>query len=314
MTKKFMSTDIIVLPADKWNELELWSYSGYSYKDMAINFGCNVEEFVREAQNENSKLYYHIRRGILKHEGETFMKLAEYARNGNITAISELEKIRRDKSFETSKLDIFGGFDSVEVLDKISAFLTDSKGVELSPNEAMYMELLAIIVSIDKRFGKRGAVKFLTSERFGFKHSKASDLYNEAINMFYSDRGISKDILREKYAEQLDNAALVVLNTAKSPKDFAVYKDLIKEVANLRKLNELDEISEIGNNYLPIIRLFSVDAKFLGISVNRTEVAKFIDNCEQIPKLDKQMYKQQAMAEDINFQMILEHAQEKSTV
>ena len=309
-----MSSDIIVFPADKWDELEGWSYLGYSYKDMAIHFGINVDDFITQANNESSELYYHIRKGILKNEGETFLQLSTYARNGNITAISEIERIKRDKSFESSKLDIFGGFDSVEVLDKISSFLTNSKGVELSPDESIYMELLSLIVSIDKKFGKRGVIKFLISDRFKFTHSKASDLYNEAINLFYSDKGLSKTVLRAKYAESLDNAALVVLNTAKSSKDFAVFKDLKKEAANLRQLNEVDEQGGTTVNYLPVIRIYAVDAKGLGITINRLEVGKFIDNCEQIPQLDKAIFKQHAMVDDINFEKLLEYAQEKGTV
>lgn len=65
-------------------------------------------------------------------------------------------------------------------------------------------------------------------------------MYEHSINLFYSDSKIEKKALRNLKAQQLEDAAKMVLDTAKEPSDFEIYGKLIKLSAEILQLNQPD--------------------------------------------------------------------------
>ena len=60
-----LGKDVLTLPDDKYEELERLSALGYSEADMAMYFDVPRDDFSRAALDPESKINYHIRRGVL---------------------------------------------------------------------------------------------------------------------------------------------------------------------------------------------------------------------------------------------------------
>ena len=65
MSKSKISKDNIILTEEKLEQLECLAALGYSVPDMAMYFNLPPDEFKADAENPDSKINYHIRRGIL---------------------------------------------------------------------------------------------------------------------------------------------------------------------------------------------------------------------------------------------------------
>lgn len=135
---------------------------------------------------------------------------------------------------------------------------------ELSNNEKLFIDLLSIINSLDRQFGKRATIKLLT-QQFGYSYDRAVDYYNQADQLFYSNRNTTKEALRNKYAEMLDNIAHAALAAAQTPKDYEAVSEIIAKAAKIRKLDE-PEIQKLpAAMYLRQIRMFSLTPEVLGL-------------------------------------------------
>lgn len=156
---------------------------------------------------------------------------------GDLPAINHLEKIRREKSFKTSKLDIFGTFDNEKAFRRVYEYMAEGRTNDLSNNEKLFLDLLSIINSIDRQVGKRAAIKFLT-QQLGYSYDRAADYYNQADALFYSNRNTTKEALRNKYAELLEDLAHAAKNVATTPKDYEAVGEIISKAAKIRKLDE----------------------------------------------------------------------------
>lgn len=53
------------------------------------------------------------------------------------------------------------------------------------------------------------------------------DYYDQADQLFYSNRNTTKEALRNKYAEMLDNIAHAALAAAQTPKDYEAVSEII---------------------------------------------------------------------------------------
>lgn len=80
-------------------EIQKLAALGYSLQDMAMYFDFDFCEFKKEANDLNSEIYYNIKRGKLIVKANSDMKLLESAETGNITAIQQLSKILKERTF-----------------------------------------------------------------------------------------------------------------------------------------------------------------------------------------------------------------------
>ena len=170
---------------------------------------------------------------------------------------------------------------------------------ELSNNEKLFIDLLSIINSLDRQFGKRATIKLLT-QQFGYSYDRAVDYYDQADQLFYSNRNTTKEALRNKYAEMLDNIAHAALAAAQTPKDYEAVSEIIAKAAKIRKLDE-PEIQKLpAAMYLRQIRMFSLTPEVLGLPpVNRQEVNEQIQQLH-IPEVEKRRLRQEALIEDVD--------------
>lgn len=108
----------------------------------------------------------------------------------------------------------------------MSEYVAAGRTAELSNNEKLFIDLLSIINSLDRQFGKRSTIKLLT-QQFGYSYDRAVDYYDQADQLFYSNRNTTKEAMRNKYAEMLDNIAHAALLTAQTPKDYEAVSEII---------------------------------------------------------------------------------------
>lgn len=178
-----------------------------------------------------------------------------------------------------SKLNLFGGPLDADSWNAIQDYIgTGSRG-RLDPKEQHYLDLLTLIYSLDGQYGKRNTIRFLVSPYFSFSYEQAARLYGEAIEMFYANRGISKDAMRSKTADQLDAAFTAAFNAAKTSKDFKNAAEILKMKAEVLGLDKEDTKVLETRVYMKSFRVLSLSAADIGLPVaNRRELAEMIDN------------------------------------
>src|SRR5690606_14977545 len=108
---------------------------------------------------------------------------------------------------------------------------------DIPVEEQLYIDALIFMRDMDNQYGRRATVDFFV-KHFNLKHQRASEMYDEAINLFYGNRSINKKALRAKYAERLENAANVVAANAETSRDWEVYGNLMKQAATMQRSEE----------------------------------------------------------------------------
>ena len=302
-----------LLSAQQLEELEKLAALNFSPEEMAVYFGVDADAFLREASDPDSPISFHIRRGRILSEAQMQMGLLEDAKKGNTEAINTINKIKRDRSFQASKIDVFGAFENKEHLENIRRYLLDGDFNTLSSDERLYLDTLLMIVNFSRLSGRRNTVKLLTKEPFNCTYAKASDMYDEAINLFYADRGLTKKALRNKYAELLDDLVLQGQKNASTVKDLEVLASITMKAATLRELDKEDVPVLDAEVYKKDIRLFSLDASVVGQKINRLELARMIDGLS-LPETDKARLRRDARLSDaeILFNEVLSDAKKES--
>ncbi|MEI3554413.1 MAG: hypothetical protein V8Q54_07085 [Alistipes senegalensis] len=250
-----------------------------------------------------------ITRGRLQALATINKKLLSNAEAGDLPAINHLEKIRREKSFKTSKLDIFGTFDNDKAFRRVYEYMAEGRTNDLSNNEKLFLDLLSIINSIDRQVGKRAAIKFLT-QQLGYSYDRAADYYNQADALFYSNRNTTKEALRNKYAELLEDLAHAAKNVATTPKDYEAVSEIIAKAAKIRKLDE-PEIQRLPPQmYMRPLRVFSLTTDVIGLPpVNRQEINDQIQRLN-IPETTKSRLRRESLIEDVDIIEILNYGKQ----
>lgn len=288
------------LTHDQVADIQEFGALEWNPRDIAVALQLDIEQFVTEAADPDSIISLTLARGRLLALATVQKQVLTNAQAGDIPSVVQLDKIRREKSFRASKLDIFGAFDDKKAFDSIYKYIADGKSEELSNNEKLFLDLLTIINSFDRQFGKRATVKFLT-QQLGYSYERAADYYNEADQLFYTNRNTTKEALRQKYAEMLDDLGHAARNAAQTPKDFDIAGDLFMKAAKIRKLEE-PEVQVLPPAMYPRpFRIFSLEPEKVGLPpINRQEIGQQIDML-QLPEMDKQRFRRDALIEDVDF-------------
>lgn len=294
------------------NELENLSALGYSPEQMAMYFDVDKVFFIQAAQNEDSKIYYYIQRGKLMAAAKEQLELLKAAETGNVTASEQLGKIRRNKSWEISKLDIFGGFEDKHLLEKLNDYVQSGSVIGMKNEEAIYVEALLVMAGMGRKYGRRNAVAFFTKRPFNLKYARASEMFDEAINLFYADRQIERKAMRHKLAEQLQEAAMVVRENAASAKDWEVYGNLLIQSGKMLGLDKDDPEKPPAEQYAKQIKHFSLAPEDVGLhAIDRQQVARQVEILD-IPEREKIRLLQDARVEHVNLEERLNELEEDS--
>lgn len=306
-----MESLTFTLDDEREQELERLSALGYTPEEMAVYFDVDKRVFLQKALDVDDEVYYRIQRGKLMSAAKEQMALLEASENGTIAAGERLSDIRRDRGWKMSKLDIFGGFEDKRLIESIRDYIDSGSINKLSKEEAIYIDALTLFNSMSRKYGRRNTIAFFTKPPFGLKYSRASEMYDEAINLFYTDRGVEKKAMRNKIAEELMDASVIVRDNAVTARDWEVYGDLLMKASKLLELDKEEPPKLPAEAYTKPIRLYSLDIESLGLpSINRQQIANQIEELE-IPERDKIRLKQDARALPMNLEEKLNELEEE---
>lgn len=313
MTEKPTISHRLGLSDEEIDKIEPLAALGYSPEKIAMVLGVDAKLFTQFADDPTSWVNYHIQRGQLLSVVNEELAILTKAQLGDIDASKRIADIRRDRGFKVSKLDVFAGFDSKKTLHALEDYIQSGSSKHLKNEEQLYIETLTLINSMSRKYGRRNTIAFFVKEPFNMKHARVSEMYDEAINLFYSDRNVEKKALRHKYAEELDEAALVVFDNATCAKDLDIYKNIKMAAAKVRGLDEKDPEKLPAEYFRRQFRLFTLSAEDVGLpAINRHEIARQIDQYD-IPQSDKIRLRQDARLEQLNLEEYLHELETEST-
>ncbi len=294
-------TALIDLNQEQYEEIERLAGLGYSDEELAMYFDVPKKEFLLAAQDKKHDINYHIKRGVLIAKAKEMLNVSKSAEGGNITAIQQLGKIRYQQEFELVKKKFLYTSDiSADLLHKLEGYIQSGCKTDISSDESIYIEVLTMMNSMRRKYGRSNTIKFFTEKPFEFKYTQARDMYEHALNLFYADSKIEKKALRRMKAEQLEEAAMVVKQMATKPKDFEIYGKLISESAALLQLDQPDPPEVPAGTYDRPYKVYSLDPTIIGLpAINRNALAKQIDAIEDLDEADRERVKGDAMINDV---------------
>ena len=308
-----MTVSEIGLTAENREELLSLGALGWSDDEIAVYFGWDKSALRRERSNPDSEISLLLLRGKLQKRAAIECRLLKEAEGGNLTAAKQFSEVMRDKSFQLSKLDLFGGPADEGAMERIQNYIVGGCKTDLSPGEQIYIDLLVMIYSLDGQHGKRNTIRFLTRKPFGFSYARASELYAEAVEMFFANRQVSKDAMRAKVADQLDTLHAAAVASAKTTRDYEVAANILAQKAKILRLDQEDPEVLPPSQYQKQIRVLSLTPESIGLpSANRDILAAQIDSLNLDSSVRKRL-RMEAGIEDVEIIEYLEHVvQEES--
>lgn len=226
----------------------------------------------------DDKIRAAIENGRLRKRADMEIAIARAAATGQSEAVKQYNEIVRDKSFSLSKLDLFGGPEDQGAFERIQDYIAGGCKGKLSQKEQVYIDMLTMIYSLDGRWGKRKTIRFLISKPFNFSYEQASNMYAEAVEMFFANRKISKEAMRSKIADQYDTLYSLAVQNARSTKDFEIAAGILSKKAQMLQLDRDDPDVLPAENYQRQFRVLSLSPEVIGLPrANRDELARQID-------------------------------------
>jgi hypothetical protein len=194
---------------------------------------------------------------------------------------------------------------------EIAEYIEKGSLSKLTPEEIEYLDILSKMNTMRRRYGLNQTISFFTQPPFNISLYRAKQMFEESINLFYSDEILDKQAARNLKAEQFEQAAQLALEAAQSVKDLEIYRALLWDSYKARQLDQPDPLhipEELYKRPIKIYTLNPVQAKLPAI--DRNELAKEIDAMDETAS-NKRRWKQEAMIDDIDFiEMINDQADE----
>lgn len=297
------------LTLDEQENIRKLAGMNYTPREIADYLQADREQFIAEAVTDGSIIRQLMQQGQIRVTADLSLQLYENAKAGDVPSIQQLGKIRREKAFQVSKLDIFGGFDDKEIYDKLNEYIATGCSSSLSRDEQTFFELLSTISSLDRKFGKRNTIRMLTAQ-YGMTYAKAVDIYEQADALFYSNRNSDREALRNKYADLLYDWAVQVAENPTSSKDYEIAGDLLMKSRAARGLDKEDVQRLPAAMYLRPIRVFSMTPESSKLPpINRQALAQHIDTLD-LPERDRRRIHNDAAIDDVNIEEFLSYAEQ----
>ena len=195
--------------------------------------------------------------------------------------------------------------------DTLQDYLASGCTLELTDEEMDYYNALYALVGIHRKYGKDNAIAFLMHPPFNVERSRARRMYAEALNLFYLNDTVENDAYRNIIFDNLQKAALAVLQNASTAKDMEVYGNLQVQAWKVKQLDKPDP----EKVQLPAdkpVKVYDLDPAAVGLpSANRNELGRQIDAID-LPEREKTRLRRDANIEDIDFEEMLDDTQEKT--
>ena len=244
--------DLSSLAALGWTDGEMAGFLGISERQLeavltevpGASTGSAAALTIPAADRQ--KIREAVTSGRLEKRAKIELAVVRGALAGDSDSIDQFNTIVRDKSFSVSKLDLFGGAEKEGAFEKIQEYIASGSKGNLSDKERIYIDLLTLIYSLDGQYGKRRTIKFLTSPPFGIPYQRAADIYSEAVELFFCNRKVSKEAMRNKMADQFDTLYVAARDAAKTSKDYEVAANILANKARA-ELTRMYNEKEIGS-------------------------------------------------------------------
>ena len=195
--------------------------------------------------------------------------------------------------------------------DTLQDYLASGCTMELTDEEMDYYNALYALVGIHRKYGKDNAIAFLMHPPFNVERSRARRMYAEALNLFYLNDTVENDAYRNIIFDNLQKAALAVLQNATSSKDMEVYGNLQTQAWKVKLLDKPDPEKVKLPEEKPV-KVYDLDPAAVGLpSANRNELGRQIDAID-LPEREKVRLKRDANIEDIDFEEMLDDTKEKT--
>lgn len=81
-------------------EIENLAGINYTVRQIAMYLNINCNDLQKEFDDKESKFRYHFDRGCLISQAQIDMQLLKSAKDGNLTANQQFERIRQQRHFE----------------------------------------------------------------------------------------------------------------------------------------------------------------------------------------------------------------------
>ncbi|MDM1536371.1 hypothetical protein [Myroides odoratimimus] len=161
-----------------------------------------------------------------------------------------------------------------------------------------YLELLDKVRGMNLRIDKFGSKEAIVKHLIlvdKLSRYKANQVYDEAIEYFYSDSTISKQAWRSLYAEKADKALNFAMLQIRDINDASKVAKMAHDIAILRGINEPDKEKLPDELFLKQFVVYSTDAETLGLpKANRNVLAEFIDSLPELTEKERIRIKQEA--------------------
>ena len=196
--------------------------------------------------------------------------------------------------------------------DTLQDYLASGCTLELTEEELAYYNALYALVGIHRKYGKDNAIAFLMHPPFNVDRGRARRMYAEALNLFYLNDTVENDAYRSIIFDNLQKAALAVLQNATCAKDLEVYGNLQVQAAKVKQLDKPDPVKTKQIDDKPI-KWYDLSPESVGLpAANRTNLARQIDQMDDLPEREKVRLRRDANIEDINFEEMLDDTEEKT--
>lgn len=176
-------------------------------------------------------------------------------------------------------------------------YITKGQVDNMPDDLVIYMELLEMVRSMYNKYEtKPFIIRTLTSPAYGISKYMANQLYYDALNFFYADNDVKQKAWEKIYAQHLDNLAYYALEM----NDLETSRRCFIDAAKLRGAGR-DEKSEMPAEMFarPVV-IYSMDAGKAGLpSVDRKQLASFIDALPEISEKERVRIKKDAGLEEI---------------
>ncbi len=304
------SEKIILSDTEKADLVKLGSLR-WTEDKIATFFGWDRDVLHRELNTEGSEIKKLILRGELEAEFKLQSKLLADAQGGNFTAAKQFQDIVKDREFRIKKLDLFGGSEDVSQFEQVAKYIESGCPGNLSDNEQLKLQTLQMIYAFNVHHGDRKTVRFLTRPPFSLSYELAKTVMSEAVEFFNSGRQVSKASMRNHIAEAYDTLYHAILDTAKTPQEFAIAAGILDKKARVLQLDQPDVEKVAAAQYVRSFRVLTLNPEILGLpAANRDVLAAQIDALE-VPLADKTRLKMEARVMDADIVKMIDNVVEE---
>ncbi len=302
-----------ITPSDtELTELQKLGELRWSTDKIATFFGWDAAALEAEMRDPSSPVRTAILKGELQATFAIESKLLADAQSGNQTSVKTFSDLVRDRSFQLTKLDLFGGADDPALFERVQQFLETGSSNKFSSEEQLYLEALQLTYSFQVRFGDRKTMRLLT-KTFGLSYEVAKNMLTESIELFNAGRQNTRKAMRYHIAESYDTIYHAILETAKTPQDLAIAAGILDKKAKLLQLDQPEDDAVKPELYPRKFIVSSLTPEVIGLpAVNRDELANQIKELG-LQEAEMERLEREAGVKDFDIIKALDHAESEES-